>query len=605
MPIPSVLDSRVLYSAGPSEGQIDRNAIIENLSFDPMSEVIIISNDNLSVLAVTGIIGADDDSYGHIFKIYVFRRQPGQDGYEAAGQPIIGDKVNQSSDFEDDARADISLSGDGRRLAVGVQYRAERANSLPPRAVVKVFEHDFVDLSVSWTELATPIYDGDGGGGGLEQGLRVSLDAEGKKLAVGEMYYDDDFSGTENVGRVVVYDVDTKQQIGNDMHGTSANDNAGSSVMISRDGTCVIYGVSKGDSIAGVVDSGLAFVYCFSGTSWIKRGSQLEGENSEDEFGCSVAISSDAEYVAVGALSNDGFNGEKINAGHVRVYSYDGSAYTQFGPDIDGVKGEDQWGYYQVGDGSGTSIALSDKSEDGSIKLLIGSPNNQDEGYYVGHFRIFQWNDNGSTQWEQIASTVSGENEYAGVGDSVAMDSSGSLIAVAESSLNQNDFRAVVYEQSEKGWCDKDDLGDIGKKFQIRKENSYCLTAKRKAYGLGTSKLVLRPCKSYPTEADNLQTWKQDRAGQIKLAGSVDGYCITSWNMGLGLDSCDLPCVDEIDSRKRFSLINLPGRISQTKNNRQFIAGQIDPTRRFSQLMLFKLGVINSSTKNWEVHLME
>ena len=138
MPISSVLDSRVLYSAGPSEGQIDRNAIIENLSFDPMSEVIIISNDDLSVLAVTGIIGADDDSYGHIFKIYVFRRKPGQDGYEAAGQPIIGDRVKQSSGFEDDARADISLSGDGRRIAVGVQYRAERENSLPPRAFVKV-----------------------------------------------------------------------------------------------------------------------------------------------------------------------------------------------------------------------------------------------------------------------------------------------------------------------------------------------------------------------------------------------------------------------------------------------------------------------------------
>ena len=193
------------------------------------------------------------------------------------------------------------------------------------------------------------------------------------------------------------------------------------------------------------------------------------------------------------------------------------------------------------------------------------------------------------------------------------MDSSGSLIAVAESSLNQDDFRAVVYEQSETGWCNKDDIGDIGKNFQIRKapsevyDSSYdwCLTAQSKTYGLGTSKLFMRPCKSYPTEADNLQVWKQDRAGQIKLAGPVEGYCITSWNFGLGLDSCGIECVDEIDSKKRFSLINRPGRIAHTKNNRHFVAGMLDPTMKYSRLMLFKLGVINSSTENWEVYLMQ
>ena len=51
-----------------------------------------------------------------------------------------------------------------------------------------------------------------------------------------------------------------------------------------------------------------------------------------------VPLSHDAKYVAVSAISND-MGGDKVDAGHVRVYSYDGSGYVQLGSDIDGSEG--------------------------------------------------------------------------------------------------------------------------------------------------------------------------------------------------------------------------------------------------------------------------
>ncbi len=70
-------------------------------------------------------------------------------------------------------------------------------------------------------------------------------------------------------------------------------------------------------------------------------GSDIDGETVYDNSGWSVAMSSDGTIVAVGAPYNDD-NG--TDAGHVRVYQYDGvngdsdgiNGWTQKGADIDG-----------------------------------------------------------------------------------------------------------------------------------------------------------------------------------------------------------------------------------------------------------------------------
>jgi hypothetical protein len=75
--------------------------------------------------------------------------------------------------------------------------------------------------------------------------------------------------------------------------------------------------------------------------------------------------------VAIGAIGNGS------NSGHVRVYKWNGTSWVQRGLDIDGetiVDGDNEY-----------SVSLS---ADGTI-VAIGVPNNEGNGTYPGHTRIF------------------------------------------------------------------------------------------------------------------------------------------------------------------------------------------------------------------------
>ena len=67
--------------------------------------------------------------------------------------------------------------------------------------------------------------------------------------------------------------------------------------------------------------------------SWTQLGNDIDGEAADDRSGGSVALSSDGHTLAVGAFWNDEAYHE---AGHVRVYAWDSSSWTQLGDDIDG-----------------------------------------------------------------------------------------------------------------------------------------------------------------------------------------------------------------------------------------------------------------------------
>ncbi len=90
---------------------------------------------------------------------------------------------------------------------------------------------------------------------------------------------------------------------------------------------------------------------------WTQLGADIDGEAASNLSGSSVAMSSDGSRVAIGAYTNDG-NGN--NSGHVRIYSWNGTAWTQLGADIDGEAADDR---------SGFSVAMSD---DGS-RVAIGA----------------------------------------------------------------------------------------------------------------------------------------------------------------------------------------------------------------------------------------
>jgi len=81
---------------------------------------------------------------------------------------------------------------------------------------------------------------------------------------------------------------------------------------------------------------------------WIQLGQDIDGEAARDESGYSVSLSGDGNTLVIGAPFNDG-NG--TDAGHARVYRFDGANWTQIGQDIDGEAAFDK---------SGFSVSLSE-----------------------------------------------------------------------------------------------------------------------------------------------------------------------------------------------------------------------------------------------------
>ena len=86
-------------------------------------------------------------------------------------------------------------------------------------------------------------------------------------------------------------------------------------------------------------------------------GSDIDGEAADDNSGRSVSLDSDGDRVAIGADLNDGTG---TDAGHVRIYSWDGSSWNQLGSDIDGEAAGDAFGFSVSMDSDGDRVAIGD-----------------------------------------------------------------------------------------------------------------------------------------------------------------------------------------------------------------------------------------------------
>ena len=219
--------------------------------------------------------------------------------------------------------------------------------------------------------------------------------------------------GAPGTSKVRVYTFDHTSEImqwvqrGTDIFSVSASDDFGASVALSSNGSTVAIGAPFVSN-----HTGQASVYIWNEVYeyWQKRGDDIVGEADRDEYGYSVSLSSDGTIVAIGAPYNDG-NG--TDSGHVRVYQWDGSAWNKRGNDIVGEAQDDL---------SGWSVSLS---SDGST-VAIGAPHNNGNGASSGHVRVYKWNDN---EWSQIIPDITGNNAGDGSGFSVALSSDGSVIA--------------------------------------------------------------------------------------------------------------------------------------------------------------------------------
>jgi hypothetical protein len=298
--------------------------------------------------------------------------------------------------FGDFSGRSLSLSSDGTILAVG-GYKNDGGGA--DAGHVRVYEYS----GGSWSQMGSDI---DGEAASDKSGHAVSINSDGTILAIGA--YSNDGNGS-NAGHVRVYEYSggSWSQLGQDIDGEAAGDFSGYSVSLSSDGSIVAIGAFSNDDIPN--NSGHVRVYEYSGGSWSQIGQDIDGEAGGDHSGFAVSLSSDGTIVAIGARYNDG-NGS--NSGHVRVYEYIGSSWSQLGSDIDGEAANNFSGY---------SVSLS---SDGSI-VAIGAYRN---GNTVGHVRLYQY---ANSTWTQIGSDIDGEAVGDESGKSVSISSDGSIVAIS------------------------------------------------------------------------------------------------------------------------------------------------------------------------------
>ncbi|MEZ4914984.1 MAG: hypothetical protein R2798_13095 [Chitinophagales bacterium] len=248
----------------------------------------------------------------------------------------------------------------------------------------------------------------DGEAADDRSGWSVALSADGNRLAIGA--YANDDNGT-NAGQVRVYDWDGSAwvQVGADIDGKAAGDQLGWSVALSADGNRLAIGAA-GNNGNGT-DAGQVRVYGWNGSAWVQVGADIDGEAAYDWSGEAIDLSADGNRLAVGAQYNDG-NG--TDAGQVRVYDWSGSAWVQVGTDIDGEAADDL---------SGHSVALS---ADGN-RLAIGAVGNDDNGTYAGQVRVYDWS---GSAWVQAGADIDGEAAYDASGHSVALSADGNRLVI-------------------------------------------------------------------------------------------------------------------------------------------------------------------------------
>ncbi|CAK0870737.1 unnamed protein product [Prorocentrum cordatum] len=292
-------------------------------------------------------------------------------------------------------------------------------------------------------------------------GNSVAVSSDGARVVVGA-FYDDDQG--DRSGSAYVFDGTTGERLLKLVASDgAASDHFGISVAVSSDGARVVVG-AKGDDDQG---NNAGSAYVLDGTTGERLLKLLANDGAAgDEFGYSVAVSSDGARVVVGAAGDedqgdrsgsayvfDGTTGERL----LKLLASDGAAGDEFGISVSvssdgarvvvGAAGDDD-----QGSGSGSAYVLDGTTGERLLKLVasdgaagdffgnpvavssdgarvvVGAAGDNDQG---------QGNDAGSayvldgTTGERLLKLVASDGaEYNAFGNSVAVSSDGARVVV-------------------------------------------------------------------------------------------------------------------------------------------------------------------------------
>jgi len=336
------------------------------LADDNSGESVVLSEDGMVVAIGEPFSEAGNDdrfaiSYGQV-RVFEWNSE----AWVQRGAAITGD---DKCDF---AASGGGLAMDAAGTTVVVGAATHDVNGLSGNeGQVRVYGWD----GANWVQQGSDIL---GKNQGDWFGQSVSINGSGDTIAAGAIF--DNADGARK-GSVGIFDWNNSDgawlQRGNDIDGEQDYDFSGTSLAMNNAGDMVVIGSPQANAPYGHPKRGAATVFEWNQGEWQQRGSRIEGEADGDRSGSTVEISDSGDTIAIGAPLSDG---SSETEGHVRVYDWDGSDWSQRGDDIDG----------ETFDYSGFSI---DMSSDGN-KLASGARfTDEGGGYFAGNAKVFSWNE--------------------------------------------------------------------------------------------------------------------------------------------------------------------------------------------------------------------
>ena len=316
-------------------------------------------------------------------------------GMEAIAQPWtqLGQDIN-GEEIGDWFGGAVAINSGGDIIAVG----APSSDAMGTNAgQVIAYSWDGFTWSQRGNEINGPFLFEQGG-------TSVSLDSSGNTLATAAP--GNGVSGSD-IGHIRIYSWNGSDwvQKGVTIDGEHTNDISGTSISLSADGNILAIGAPQNQDNGQT--AGHVRLYSWDGNAWLQKGTDIDGEATGDRFGRSVSLSSDGNAVAIGAYGNG-----SSDAGHARVYIWDGNDWAQKGIDLDGEDNFNLSGFSVSIDALGNTIA-------------IGAPDNAANGFRAGHVRIYSWN---GSAWVQKGIDLDGLEDDQ-LGWTVSISSSGNVVA--------------------------------------------------------------------------------------------------------------------------------------------------------------------------------
>ncbi len=282
----------------------------------------------------------------------------------------------------------------------------------------------------------TKLFAADGGEGD-QFGYSVAL--SGDTALIGVRFDDDDANGLESGSAYVFTRSGTTWSQQARLTAADGSDRDWFGVRVAIEGDTAVVPADADDSDVNGVDSGSVYVFTRSGTTWTQQAKLTASDGAAvDLFGYSVALSGDT--ILIGArFDDDDFNG--VDSGSVYVFIRCGTSWSQQAK-LTAADGE-------AGDEFGYSVALS-----GDTAVITANADDSDvNGVDSGSAYVFT---RSGSDWSQRAKLIAADGEAGDLfGVRVALWGDTALIG---SRLDDDDANGIdsgsayVFARSEGSW---------------------------------------------------------------------------------------------------------------------------------------------------------